>query len=135
MQNEKLTYNKEVALGLSKAIMEGDWEKVNSLIADDFIYEAGGKPPINKIAYIGFMKNVLTPAMRDMNMSFLHVVAINYSNTMTHHGDFLGIPATNNQVTATGQFIREIKDGKVTAEWQTTNMFGLMQAIGALPSN
>jgi len=118
-------------------------EKVDSLIADDFIYEADGKPPINKIAYIGFMKNVLTPAMRDMNMSFLHVVtegdlvAINYSNTMTHHGDFLGIPTTNNQVTATatGQFIREIKDGKVTAEWQTTNMFGLMQAIGALPSN
>jgi len=27
MQNEKLTYNKEVALGLSKAIMEGDWKK------------------------------------------------------------------------------------------------------------
>ena len=141
MGNSNLEQNKEIALGLSKAIMNGNWEKVDTLIADDFFYEADSRPAINKQQYIGFMKGVLTSAMQDMDMDFLHVVAegnlvsVNYTNKMTNKGDFLGVPATGKQVTATGQFIREVKDGKVIAEWQTTNSLGLMQQLGAIPSN
>jgi len=46
---------------------------------------------------------------------------------MTHSGDSYGVPAT-------GQFMREVKDGKVTAEWQTTNALGLMQQLGVIPA-
>ncbi len=135
MKDTNLEQNKEIALGLSRAIMDGNWEKVNALIADDFIYEADGRPSIGKMEYIGFMKGVLTGAMTDMKMDFLHVIAegnlvsVNYKNEMTHVGNFLGIPATNKRVIATGQFIREVKNGKVTAEWQTTNAAGLMQQL------
>jgi len=144
-KNEKeirmtLEKNKEIALGLSKAIMNGEWEKVDAVIADDFFYEADGKPAIGKQQYIGFMKNVLSKAMSDMDMKFLHVVAegdlvsVNYTNEMTNSGDFFGIPATGKRIKATGQFIRQIKGGKVIAEWQTTNSLGLMQSLGAIPS-
>ena len=74
-------------------------------------------------------------------MDFLHVIAegdlvsANYTNQMNHKGDFLGVSATGKRVNATGQFIREVKNGKVTAEWQTTNALGLMQQLGAIPSN
>ncbi len=51
---------------------------------------------------------------------------------MTNTGDFFKIPATNKRVIATGQFIREVKDGKVIAEWQTTNALGLMKQLGAM---
>ncbi len=135
MSNNQLEQNKEIALGLSKAIMNGDWQKVDVLIAEDFYYEADGRPAINKQQYIGFMKGVLSTGMQDMEMDFLHVIAegdlvsVNYSNLMTHKGDFLGVPATGKRVNATGQFIREIKNGKVTAEWQTTNSAGLMQQL------
>ncbi len=138
---EKLEENKEIALGLSQAIMNGDWEKVDVLLADDFSYESDGRPAIGKAEYIGFMKGVLSSAMQDMDMDFIHVisegnlVSVNYSNKMTHKGNFLGVPETGKRVIATGQFIREIKDGKVTAEWQTTNALGLMQQLGAIPSN
>ncbi len=131
--------NKEIALGLSEAIMNGDWKKVNELISDDFTYETDGKPVIGKQEYIGFMKNILTTAMQDMDMKFLHVVAegnfvsVNYTNEMTNTGSFFGFPATNKRVKASGQFIREIKEGKVTAEWQTTNSLGLMQDLGIIP--
>ncbi len=140
MNNNNLEQKKEIALGLSKAIMNGDWQKVDTLLADDFYYEADGRPAINKQQYIGFMKGVLCTGMQDMEMDFLHVIAegdlvsVNYTNQMTHKGDFLGVPATGKRVTATGQFIREIKNGKVTAEWQTTNSIGLMQQLGAIPS-
>jgi len=36
------------------------------------------------------------------------------------------------RVRSTGQFIREVKDGKIMAEWQTTNSEGLIQQIKSL---
>lgn len=121
--------------------MNGDWEKVDALLSDDFSYIGDGTPAINKQQYIGFMRGALCGAMSDMDMDFMRVVAegdlgsADYSNKMTHSGEFFGIPATGKRVLATGQFIREVKDGKVTAEWQTTNAMGLMQQLGAIPSN
>ena len=137
MTNEQTKSNKEIALNLSKAIMAGNWEKVDKLIDDSFTYEADGRPAIGKQEYIGFMKNVLSNSFTNMDMEFLHVicegnlVSVNYTNKMTHSGDWFGIPATQKRVVATGQFIREVKDGKVTAEWQTTNAAGLMQQLTA----
>jgi predicted ester cyclase len=73
-------------------------------------------------------------------MQFLRVVAegnlvaVDYTNEMTHSGSFFGIAATGKRVHATGQFIREIKEGRVSAEWQTTNAMGLMQQLGVIPT-
>ena len=132
---EQVQNNKEVALNLSKSIMKGNWDAVDNLLADDFIYEADGRPAIGKMEYIGFMKNVLSNAFTDMDMKFLRVigegnlVSVDYTNEMTHIGEFYGVPATQKRIIATGQFIREVKDGKVTAEWQTTNTAGMMQQL------
>ncbi len=130
-----LEQNVAIATGLSKAIMARDWERVDSLIAEDFAYVADGRPAIGKGEYIGFMKNVLSTAMTDMKMSFLRtvaqndLVAIDYTNEMTHSGEFFGIPATGKRVLATGQFMRQIKEGKIVSEWQTTNAAGLMAQL------
>jgi predicted ester cyclase len=132
--------NKEITLGLSVAIMKGQWDKVNELLDDNFTYIGDARPALNKQEYIGFMKNVLCAAMTEMDMEFMRVVeegnqvAVDYSNTMTNSGAFMGIPATGKRVVATGQFIREIKDGKVVAEWQTTNGYGLMLQLGVIPA-
>ena len=137
MKEEQLEKNKEVALNLSKAIMAGKWQEVDNLLADDFKYEADGRPAIGKQEYVGFMKGVLSVAFTDMDMDFLHViaegdlVAVDYTNKMTHRAEFYGIPATNKRVIATGQFIREVKNGKIISEWQTTNSAGLMQQLTA----
>ena len=131
--------NKETALALSRAIMTGDWDRVDELLDDDFVYVGDGAPPIGKQAYIGFMRGVLCAAMSDMDMTFPRVVgegalvAVEYTNEMTHSGTFFGVPATHARVKATGHFIREVKDGRVKAEWQTTNALGLLRALGALP--
>ena len=129
----------EIALDVSRAIMNGEWKKVDELLADDFLYTGDGAPAINKQQYIGFMRGVLCTAMTDMDMRFLRIiaekdlVAIEYTNEMTHTGDLYGVPATGKRVVGTGHFIREVKNGKVTAEWQTTNALGLMQQLGAIP--
>lgn len=138
MNNEQLAKNKEIALELSTSIMSGKWDRVSELLSDDFSYIGDGGAPINKEQYIGFMKNVLCGAMVDMDMKFLRVIAednlvsVDYTNAMTHVNEFYGVPATNKRVIGTGQFIREIKNSKVTAEWQTTNAMGLMIQLGAI---
>ena len=134
-----LEENKETALNLSRAIMNGDWDTVDESLDDEFTYVGDGAEPINREQYIGFMREVLCAAMTDMDMDFTRVVAegdlvaIEYTNDMTHTGEFYGIPATGKRVVGTGHFIRQIGDGKVTAEWQTTNAIGLMGQLGALP--
>jgi len=135
----ELEQNKEIALDVSKAIMNGEWEKVDNLLADDFTYVGDGAPAIKKGQYVGFMRGVLCAAMTDMDMEFVRVVAegdlvaIEYTNAMTHSGEFYGVPATGKRVIGTGHFIREVKNGKVTAEWQTTNAMGLMRQLGVIP--
>lgn len=132
--------NKEIALNVSRAIMNGEWGTVEALLADDFQYIGDGNPAINKQQYIGFMRYALCAGMTEMDMQFLRVVgegemvAVDYTNAMTHSGPFYGVPATGKRVLGTGQFIRQVKNGKVVAEWQTTNALGLMQQLGAIPA-
>ncbi len=132
--------NKEIALNVSRAIMNGEWETVEALLADDFQYIGDGNPAINKQQYIGFMRYALCAGMTEMDMKFLRVVgegemvAVDYTNAMTHSGPFYGVPATGKRVLGTGQFMRQVKNGKVVAEWQTTNALGLMQQLGAIPA-
>jgi predicted ester cyclase len=131
-----LEANKQTALDLSRAIMNGDWSLVDTLLDDTFTYVGDGRPAMNKAEYVGFMRGVLCAAMTRMDMTFTRVVAeadlvaVDYTNAMTHSGPFLGLPATGRRVMGTGQFMRQVKHGKVTAEWQTTNMAGLMAQLG-----
>lgn len=132
--------NKETALNLSKAIMNGEWDKVDALLDDNFVYIGDGQAPINKQQYIYFMKEILSKGFTKMDMKFLRVIeegniiAVDYTNEMTNSGVYFGIPATGKRIVSTGQFMREIKNGKVVAEWQTTNSYGMMVQLGVIPA-
>jgi predicted ester cyclase len=138
--NMEETENKETALNLSKAIMTGEWSQVDALLDDNFQYIGDGQPAINKQQYIYFMKEILSKGFTEMDMTFHRVivdgnmVAVDYTNMMTNSGEYFGIPATGKRIASTGQFMREIKNGKVVAEWQTTNTYGMMIQLGVIPA-
>lgn len=131
--------NKEIALNLSRSIMKGDWAKVDELLADDFQYIGDGQPAIGKKEYIYFMKEILSKGFTNMDMQFHRVVgegdlvAVDYTNFMDNTGEYFGIPATGKRIASTGEFMRQIKNGKVVAEWQTTNTYGMMIQLGVIP--
>jgi steroid delta-isomerase-like uncharacterized protein len=52
----------------------------------------------------------------------------------THTGDFMGIPATGNQLTFLGISIGRIIDGKIVEEWTLMDMYSLFQQLGVIPS-
>src|SRR5215218_8985313 len=61
-------------------------------------------------------------------------VAVSVNVTGTYKGEFQGIPPTGKQVSFTAMDILTIIDGKITEEWATADMMGLMQQIGAIPA-
>jgi predicted ester cyclase len=50
-----------------------------------------------------------------------------------HTGDFLGIPASNKDVTMEGIAIHRVVDGKVVEHWSQVDGLGLLSQIGAIP--
>lgn len=54
--------------------------------------------------------------------------------TGTHQGPFLGVPATGRQVRGQGIVILRIVDGKIAEEWEMSDLLGLLQQLGAVPT-
>ncbi len=61
-------------------------------------------------------------------------VVTRYSARGTHKGEIMGIPPTGKQVAWTGIVITRIAGGKVIEAWANIDRLGLMQQLGAIPS-
>lgn len=125
---------KDVALSVSKAILQGEWGTLSSILADDFTYSGDGMT-FDKQQYIDFMKGMKS-AFSNMAMEFTHVVtegdlvSIRFVTTCTHTGKFMGAPATHKPLNIGGIFIRKIAGDRVVQEWQTTDLLGTMTQMG-----
>lgn len=53
--------------------------------------------------------------------------------TGRHTGEFLGVPASNNDVTMDGIAIHRVVDGKVVEHWGQVDALALLMQMGALP--
>jgi steroid delta-isomerase-like uncharacterized protein len=131
---DQLQNNKATALAVSKAIMDGQWDLLDSLLDKDFTYTGDGFV-FTKDEYIGFMQD-MKAAFSDLQMQFPQVLAegdmvsIRFVSTAVNTGSFMGAPANKKHLEIHGQFMRKIKDGKVMQEWQTTDLLGVMKQIG-----
>ncbi len=125
---------KDVALSVSKAILNGEWDKLSGILDDNFTYTGDGMH-FNKQQYIDFMKGMKS-AFSNMNMEFTHVVSegdevsIRFITTAKHTGNFMGAAATNKNIEVGGIFMRKVNGDKVMQEWQTTDLLGTMSQMG-----
>lgn len=60
-------------------------------------------------------------------------VATRWSSSSKYIGEFMGVPATGNQVRVTGIDVSRIAGGKIVESWGEADMIGMMQQIGAIP--
>ena len=129
-----LEENKEIALNVSRAILDGEWARLDGLLHPDFTYTGDGFL-FTKDQYIGFMQE-MRKAFSDMDMTFPHVVAegdvvcIRFVTQAVNTGKFMGAPANRRNLEVNGQFIRQVRDGQVVQEWQSTDLLGVMKQIG-----
>ncbi len=61
-------------------------------------------------------------------------VVTRYSARGTHKGEIMGIPPTGKQVAWTGIVITRIAGGKIIEAWANIDRLGVMQQLGAIPS-
>jgi steroid delta-isomerase-like uncharacterized protein len=60
-------------------------------------------------------------------------VAARFTFRGRHTGEFLGVPPSGADVVVEGITIVRLEAGQVAEEWLATDLFGLMQQIGAIP--
>lgn len=58
-------------------------------------------------------------------------VAVAYTLTGTHEGEFMGIAPTGKKVSARGVQIARFEDGKIVERWGSSDELGLLHQIGA----
>lgn len=118
---------------------KGNQSAIDRLIADDFRHHAPFPTPQGKEGFKGFIAGFReafpdgTSETHDLIVDGDKAV-IRYTFRGTHRGEFMGVPATGNEVEISGVSIYRVVDGKVTDEWSAVDALGLMQQVGALPS-
>jgi predicted ester cyclase len=60
-------------------------------------------------------------------------VAARWTATLTHEGEFMGIPPTGVQATISGMVIYRFADGKIVEIWHIGDSLGLLQQLGVVP--
>jgi len=130
---------REAALDVSRAIAAREFGRLSTdLLAPEFRYHGAAGTELDRDGYVGFMSG-LGAAFPDMQMAFEPVivdgdrVGVHWTNDFTHQGAYMGVPPTGKAIHLTGTYIREVRDGRVVEEWDTTDIFGLAQQLGMIP--
>jgi steroid delta-isomerase-like uncharacterized protein len=61
-------------------------------------------------------------------------VAVRYTMTGTHRGEFAGIPPTGKAVVAQSMAFYRLADGQIVEERAQLDMLGILQQLGAAPA-
>ncbi len=126
--------NLATAIAVSQSILEGNWAKLEGLLDENFTYTGDGYV-FTKDQYIGFMQD-MRAAFSDFEMTLTKsvvdgdYVSIQFISKVVNTGKFMGAPANKKHIEVGGIFMRNIKNGKVMQEWQTTDLLGTMTQIG-----
>jgi predicted ester cyclase len=131
---ESKTETAQTAYAVSGAILEGNWERLDTLLDKNFTYTGDGYH-FSKDEYIAFMQD-MRGAFSNFEMTLDKTivendfVSIRFTSKVINTGSFMGSPANQKNLTVTGIFQRKVANGKVMQEWQTTDLLGTISQIG-----
>jgi len=122
-----------------KFINTADPAVAKELIASTAIFHVPGMPPLRgPDGYLGLIA-MLRAGFPDVQWTLDDTVAAGdkvaarFTMRGTHHGDFMGVPATGKAFTITSMAIYRITDGQIVEEHGLPDMLGLMTQLGAIP--
>jgi len=122
---------------LGALINSGAVDRVGEVIADDALDHdpAPGQGP----GAAGFRQffTELTTAFPDAQIAPESLVAddeqvaMAYTLTGTHQGDFLGVAATGRSIGVRGVQVGRFADGKIVERWGSSDELGILEQLGA----
>ena len=119
---------------------QGNLDVVDEIFATDYVFHLAGMPDVHGPEGMKQFVAMLRAAFPELHETVEDIIAegdmvasrvtVNYG---AHQGEFIGIPPTGNQATATMMVIHRITSGKIVEDWGVCDTLGLMQQIGVIP--
>ena len=133
--------NKALVRALLKGADDNDISVIDELVADDYVDH--NPPPFQGPATgAEGARDAFTTAGKIFS-DWHHEVLDQFSDgefVITrlvgrgrHTGEFMGMPASNNDVSMEGIAIHRINDGKIVEHWSQVDGLGLLGQMGVLP--
>jgi steroid delta-isomerase-like uncharacterized protein len=122
-----------------EAFSQGKLEVADELVADGFVdHETPGAQGPEGLKQVVTMYRSAFPDLK-MTVDDMIVdgdkMAVRFTATGTHQGEFAGIPATGKSVSIGGIDIFRFENNKLVEHWGYGDQVGLMQQLGALPAD
>ncbi len=113
---------------------------MDEFYATDLVVHGGGGQDIRGLAdYKQYVSEILS-AIADFHMTIDDMVvegdkvAVRFTGTGTHTGEYMGAPPTNEKMTTWAISIDRIVNGKIAERWERTDTLGMMQQLGVVPT-
>jgi steroid delta-isomerase-like uncharacterized protein len=125
---------------LEEAWNQGNWEVAEEVVAEDVVFHdqtREGMPPGREGLRVAMER--VRSGMPDFVFNVEEIVAegdfvaIRWSSTGTHTGDFTGMAPTGRAGTLYGISMVRMKDGRIVEGWQEADRLGLVQELGFMP--
>lgn len=136
MSTEK---NKAVVRGYIEQVWNGHRpDLVEQYLADDVMHHDA--PGLTDRASIQNFIAATLNAVPDIRVSIEAEIAegdlVVFRQTVsgTQQGEWMGLPASGKQFSATGVFIFRVAGGKIAELWGLSDTFSMMQQLGAIPT-
>jgi steroid delta-isomerase-like uncharacterized protein len=133
--------NKALVRELFAKVDTGDVGVLDDHVADG--YDDHNPPPFQGPARgLEGARDAFAYALKAFS-DFKHEVLAQYADGDTvitrvvgrgrHTGDFMGVPATDKEVSMEGIAIHRFEDGKIVEHWSQVDSLGLLMQLGAVP--
>ncbi len=132
--------NAAVQASFGEAINSGQLDRLNDLMtADVKDHDPAPDQGPGPQGFVDFFTK-FRKAFPDLAVAVDHMVtdddnvAIAYTVTGTHKGDFMGIAATGKKIKARGMQIARFEDGKIVERWGSSDELGILKQLGVSPT-
>jgi predicted ester cyclase len=117
----------------------GELDGYLDFYSDDVVFGGVSPEPMDKAATVAFHRDFYS-AFSDARVDLLELLengdklAARLLISGRHDGEFMGTPASGNDVQLAITTILTMRDGKCVERWSTADMLGLLIQIGAVPA-
>jgi predicted ester cyclase len=115
----------------------GDLSFVDRIFDSNYVQHVPGVPPNMSVKQIFAALRSGFPDFQTTIEDLIaegDKVAVRISWQGTHKGELMGIPPTGKYVKVTEMQIYRMANGKIIERWVETDVFGMMQQLGIIPT-
>lgn len=132
--------NKAVVQACFQTGTDGNLDALDAIVAPDYVLHDPSAPEdVRGVEGLKQLVAMYRSGVPDLRVTIEHqftqddYVATRFTTRGIHAGEIMGVPPTGKELTITGITISRCRDGKIVEEWEVSDVFGLLQQIGALP--